>query len=113
MSIAFRIILIVVSVITLLYMVRKIRQSKLQIEHALFWVVFAVMLVILGVFPQIAIGLSQILGLHSPANLVFLFIIFILLVRMFQMTIEISRLEDRIKSLIQHEAIREYQEDKE
>ncbi len=113
MSAAFRIILIVVSVVTLFYMVHKIRQSKLQIEHALFWIIFAVMLVILGIFPQIAIGLSQMLGLQSPANLVFLFIIFILLVKLFRMTIEISRLEDRIKNLIQHEAIREYEEDKE
>lgn len=113
MSAAFRIILIVVSVVTLFYMVHKIRQSKLQIEHALFWIIFAVMLVILGIFPQIAIGLSQMLGLQSPANLVFLFIIFILLVKLFRVTIEISRLEDRIKSLIQHEAIREYEEDKE
>ncbi|MEG0962827.1 MAG: DUF2304 domain-containing protein [Lachnospiraceae bacterium] len=112
MSIAFRVILIIVSIVTLLYMIRKIRQSKLQIEHALFWVIFAVMLVVLGIFPQIAIGLSKLLGLQSPANLVFLFIIFILMVRLFQMTLEISKLEDKLKSFIQHEAIREYKEDK-
>ena len=112
MSIVFRILLIVASIMTLLYMVRKIRQSKLKIENALFWVVFSVFLVVLGIFPQIAIGLSEVIGLQSPANLVFLFIIFILMVRLFTMTIELSRLEDKIRSLIQHEAIREYEEDK-
>lgn len=113
MSIAFRLILIIASIVTFVYMVRKIRESKLQIEYALFWVVFSGVVVILGIFPQIAIGLSELLGLQSPANLVFLFIIFVLLVRLFQMTLEISKLEDKIRSLIQHEAIREHEEDKE
>lgn len=113
MSVTFRIILIIASIITFLYMLKKIRQSKLQIDHALFWVIFSVMLVVMGVFPQIAIGLSNMLELQSPANLVFLFIIFILLVRMFQMTLEISKLEDKLGSMIRHEAIREYEEDKE
>ncbi len=112
MSLFFRIILILASVATLLYMVRKIRQSKLRIEDSLFWIVFAFVLVILGVFPQIAIGLSNLIGLQSPANLVFLLIIFILMVRLFQMTIQVSRLEDKLRSLIQHEAIREHIEDK-
>ena len=112
MSLFFRIILILASVATLLYMVRKIRQSKLRIEDSLFWIVFAFVLVILGAFPQIAIGLSNLIGLQSPANLVFLLIIFILMVRLFQMTIQVSRLEDKLRSLIQHEAIREHIEDK-
>lgn len=112
MSVAFRIILIVASILTLLYMLHKIRKSQLRIENSLFWIVFAFALVILGIFPQIAIGLSELLGLQSPANLVFLFIIFILMVRLFQMTINLSRLEDKLRSLIQHEAIREHEEDK-
>jgi hypothetical protein len=111
-SLFFRIILILASVATLLYMVHKIRQSKLRIEDSLFWIVFAFVLVILGVFPQVAIGLSNLIGLQSPANLVFLLIIFILMVRLFQMTIQVSRLEDKLRSLIQHEAIREHIEDK-
>ncbi len=111
MSLFFRVILIVASVLTLFYIVHKIRKSQLRIENALFWVVFAFVLVILGIFPQIAIGLSNLIGLQSPANLVFLLIIFILMVRLFQMTIEISRLEDKLRNLIQHEAIREHKKD--
>ena len=37
MSIAFRITLIIVSVFTLLYMCKKVKQEKLQIEYSIFF----------------------------------------------------------------------------
>lgn len=113
MSLVFRIILIVASVISFLYMMKKIRQSKLQIEHALFWIVFSIIIVILAVFPQIAIWMADILEIQSPVNLVYLIVIFILIVKLFLDTLYISKLENKIKNLIQHEAIREHEEDKE
>ena len=54
MSIAFRITLIIVSVVTLLYMCKKVKQEKLQIEYSIFWTLFAIMLVLFSIFPQIA-----------------------------------------------------------
>ena len=54
MSIAFRITLIIVSVFTLLYMCKKVKQEKLQIEYSIFWTLFAIMLVLFSIFPQIA-----------------------------------------------------------
>ena len=38
MSTVFRVILIVVSLLTTFYILKKIRQSKLQIEYAIFWI---------------------------------------------------------------------------
>ena len=40
MSIILRVILIIASLLTILYMMRKIRQSKVQIEDSIFWVIF-------------------------------------------------------------------------
>ena len=36
-SLVFRIALIVCSILTTVFMIKKIRNSKLQIEHAIFW----------------------------------------------------------------------------
>ena len=47
MTMMLRVILIVVSVITMTFMMRKIRQAKVQIEAAMFWVIMALLLVIL------------------------------------------------------------------
>ena len=41
MTPVFRIVLIVVSLLSTYYILKKIRQSKLQIEYAIFWIVFA------------------------------------------------------------------------
>lgn len=115
MTIAVRICLIGVSLLTIIYMMRKIRQSKLQIEYAIFWVIFSVMLLVLSIFPQIAIGMAKFLGIDSPVNLVFIFIIFILLLKMFMMTIELSQMENKLKELIQKIGIKDKKmsEDKE
>ena len=45
MTMMLRVVLIVVSVITMTFMMRKIRQAKVQIEAAMFWVIMALILV--------------------------------------------------------------------
>ena len=107
MSLTFRIILLVVALVSFLYLIRKINKANLAIEHSLFWVLFSIVLVILAAFPQIAIALADALGIMSPVNLVFLVILFILLFELFQMTLKISRLENRLKNLVQSVALRE------
>lgn len=88
-------------------MMRRIRQSKLQIEYSLFWIIFAGLLILISLFPQIIYGLAAFFGVESPVNLVFIFIIFILLLKLFMMTIELSQLENKVKELIQQIAIKE------
>ena len=46
MTITLRIALILVSVGTFFLMMRKVRQSKVQIESAIFWIVLALVLVV-------------------------------------------------------------------
>ena len=107
MSIIFRIVLIVVSLGTMGYMLRKIHQAKMQIEDSLFWFLFSALLLVLCVFPQIATWATRLLGMMSTSNFIFLFIIFVLLVRMFHMTLKISQLDDRLKNFAQKMAIEE------
>ena len=82
MSVALRILLIVVSVMNTLNILRRIRKSKLQIEYSIFWLLFSMVLIVISVFPQIVIKLAQLIGFQSPANMVFLFVIFILMLAM-------------------------------
>lgn len=105
MSVALRILLISVSVLTTIYILKKIRQSKLQIEYAIFWVIFAGLLIILSVFPQIVYWCADITGITSPANFIFVFVIFLLLLKLFLVTIELSQLENKVKELTQEIAL--------
>lgn len=107
MSLTLRILLITLSVLALGYIIRKIRFSKMQIEYALFWIVLSIIFIVLAVFPSIAYWATELLGVMSTANLIFLAIIGILLVKVFMMTIEISVLENKVRDLVQQLGIDE------
>ena len=107
MSLTLRILLITLSVLALGYIIRKIRFSKMQIEYALFWIVLSIIFIVLSVFPSIAYWVTERLGVMSAANLIFLVIIGILLVKVFMMTIEISVLENKVRDLVQQLGIDE------
>ena len=110
MSVALRILLIVVSVMNTLNILRRIRQSKLQIEYSIFWLLFSMVLIVISVFPQIVIKLAQLIGFQSPANMVFLLVIFALMFKSFQSTLEISQLQYKIEELTQKIALEEHKE---
>ena len=107
MTPVFRIILIVVSLLTTFYILKKIRQSKLQIEYAIFWILFAGGLIVFSLFPWLVSMFTRVFGLLLPVNFIFLFFIFVLLVKMFLMTIELSALENKVKDLTQELALEE------
>lgn len=101
MTMMLRVVLIVVSVITMTFMMRKIRQAKVQIEAAMFWVIMALILVVFAVVPGAADLCARLLGIYSTPNFLFLFMIFLLIVKAFGMTIQLSQLESKQRELIQ------------
>lgn len=107
MTMTLRVVLILASVGTFYLIMRKIRQSKVQIESAIFWIVLAIVLVIYSLFPQVADFCAHVLGIYATTNFLFLFAIFVLIVKVFYMTIHISQLETKVKELVQQMALEE------
>ncbi len=108
MSIFLRLFMSIFAIGTFLFMFRKLRKSKVQLFEAFLWIIFSFGLVLLGVFPEIAIYFAQLLGIQSPINAVFLAIIFILIILNFLLTLKVSGLEMKVHSLVQELAIREH-----
>lgn len=106
MSITLRIMLLAASVLTAIWILRKIRKSRVKQEDALFWICFAAMLAILGSFPNISFIMANLLGIQSPANFVFLTIIAMLLEKLLSLSIQISFLESKIEIMAAELAIR-------
>lgn len=102
-----RIFLIVVSFISIVYVIRRIRKAKLKIDYSLFWIIVSVLIMLLAVFPQLAIKMASLMGVMSAVNLIYLVMIFILLLHNFSMTMKISSLESKINNLTEEIAIRE------
>lgn len=114
MTVMLRSVLVCVSVLLTFYVLKKIRHSKMKIEDSIFWVMFALLLVIFSVFPRLADFLSRLVGTYSTANFIFTFMIFILLVKVFFQSVKISQLERRVTEMIQAMALdRQEAEEKE
>ena len=107
MTMTLRIALVLVSLGTFSLMMRKIRQSKLQIESAIFWIVLSIVLVVFSIFPSVADFASRLLGIYATTNFLFLFAIFVLIVKVFYMSVHISQLESQVKELVQRIALDE------
>lgn len=105
MSIVLRIALILGALLALSIVVRKVRKSKIRIADSVYWVCAAVLLLILAVFPRIAYFFSDLLGFLSPSNFVFLVVIALILLKLFNLACDVSRLTDKIEQLSQELAL--------
>lgn len=106
MSLELRIVLLLGSILMLVYMVKKVKKSKIQIEYTVFWIVFGIFLILIGAVPQIVYIAARVLKVESPANLVLAFIILVLALKIFLMTIEMSQLEIKVKELVEEIALK-------
>lgn len=107
MSPVFQVLLIFGAVLMTYYILKRIRQSKLQIEYAIFWIVFSVILLVFSLFPFLVAMLTRMIGMELPVNFIFLFFILILILKAFFQTIETSALENKVRNLTQRLAIEE------
>ena len=105
MSIILRIILIAASLLSTVYVLKKIRKAQLQIQDSIFWIFLSFILIIVSVFPKLGIYVAQLIGIISPVNFIFLLMIFILFLKVFTLSLKVSHLESMIRNLAQEYAI--------
>ena len=108
-----RILLFLGSVVVFTIISLCIRKRRIQLKDGIFWVAFGFLLILVSVFPVLAVWASSILGIQSPSNCVFLILIFLLGCHQFFLTMRISRLEIKNNQLVQNIAIYRKLEDEE
>ena len=82
-----------------------IRKRRIQLKDGVFWIIFSFLLILISIFPVLAVWASRLIGIQSPANCVFLIMIFLLGCHQFFLTIRISQLEMKLNRLVQSVAI--------
>jgi hypothetical protein len=105
MSSSLRYLLIVAALLGFVFIIYYIRKSKLVISDSLFWFFFSLIMILIAINPEITYAISKKIGFVSTSNLVFLCIISLLLLRVFQLDIRISELTTKLKNLAQDTAI--------
>ena len=106
MSTTLRVLLLIASLVTAVWILRKIRKNRVKQEDALYWLCFAFMLAIFGIFPGLSFIMSSILGIQSPANFIFLAIIALLMEKLLSLSIQVSALENKLEIMAAELALR-------
>ena len=107
MSIELRITLILGVLAYLTGIIFLLSRKRINLKYSLLWMFSALILLLLAVFPQIVTLISNLIGIQSPVNAVFLFFIFCIILLLISLTSIVSKQSNEIKRLIQQLAILE------
>lgn len=107
-----QIISIISSLIFLFYIARLILKGKLREEYAIMWVICTVALVLFSFWRDGLAFASNMLGIYSPPNAVFIGAIFAILIYLLHLSIVVSKLQENNKVLAQQLAMLKQKEKK-
>lgn len=110
MDLRLQLFFICASFFTFFFIIGKIQKSTLNIEDAIIWILWAILLLIFSLFPIIPEFISSLLGFQSMSNFLFSLFIFFLYILLFYQSFKISKLREQHKDLIQQLSIKEYED---
>lgn len=101
MQLGLRILFLVVSLATLFFILSRIRKHSLNIDDAIIWILWGLLLLLFSIFPGFVVWAGSLLGFMSTSNFVLCIFVFFLYLILFLQTIKISSLREKNKELIQ------------
>ena len=90
----------------LLIVLRSLRSHRMQFEYSLLWICLSVVLILAAIFQKTADRIAAWVGIDYPPAFFFLVCLFVILVMLFQFSIRLSVLSDRIQRMAQEMAVR-------
>jgi hypothetical protein len=87
------------SLITLTLLFELMRRRRLREKYAVFWVVVALVTLVIAVFPDTLTSAADLVGVQVPANLLFFGASMLLLGVSIHQSYELGRLEERTRTL--------------
>ena len=100
-----RIYFIIISLIAVFYIVHDIRKKIFSIKESFWWMIAALIMLFLAIFPYSIDWLAQKFGISYPPSLLFLFCIIFLILMNFRNSKKISEQQMKIIELAQNLAI--------
>lgn len=99
------IFIVVVTAIALVFILRLVRRRQLAGKYAMLWLAVAFVLGVLAVFPGLLTNVSEWVGVYYPPALFLLVTTGFLFVVVIHFSWELSRLEDRTRTLAEEIAL--------
>lgn len=95
------------AVLIIFTVVEMLRRGRLRERHTLWWIIAGVLGLIAGIFPSLLDAVADALGVAVPVNLVFFVGIVVLFLVCLQQSSELTRLEERSRTLAEDVALLE------
>ncbi|MCR6491738.1 DUF2304 domain-containing protein [Cellulomonas sp. P24] len=93
------------ALITLAFMFELLRRRRLREKYAALWISLAVVVIVVGAFPELLNRIATLVGIATPLNLVFFLGLLVLLVVCVQLSAELSSLEHEAQTLAEESAL--------
>lgn len=100
-----QIVFIVGALVIVVLMMSLLRSRRLREKYAALWMLVSLAVLLLALIPPLQRWLAHIANVANPVNLLFGLAILLLLAVTIHLSLEISRLEDRARTLAEHVAI--------
>lgn len=107
MSVAAQILTIVIAVAGLVFVLYLVRKRRLKERFAITWLIVGVGMVVLALARPLLDRLSDSLGIQSGTTTVFLIAILVLLGIQLQLSVSVSRIEERLRDLAEAMALQD------
>lgn len=85
---------ILASIFTLFVVIDLLRRRRLRERHAVWWLLAGSVSLLLSIFPQLMVILSEFIGIEIPSNLIFFLGIVVLFMVCLQQSAELTKLEE-------------------
>lgn len=92
--------LLVLTIIVALLLRRQLRE-----KYAILWLIIGLALLTLAIFPDLLVGMSKLLGVAIPSNLIFALAIVLLVGVALHLSWELSRAEEEVRRVAEEVAI--------
>ena len=112
MAVNLRILLIVVSIILLLIVLNLVSKDKLTIKYSLIWVFVALLMLVLGAFPNFIGFFTRKIGFETTSNLVIGIFITMLSILTLSLTIIVNKQKEQIRNLVQEVSLLKSEKEK-
>ena len=84
----------------------------MQLSDSLVWLLVSFLMIVLAFFPRLGIWLSRLVGIETPVNFIYLVGIVVLLVLVFHLTVQHSKVKQQVIAIIQEISIENYLRDR-
>lgn len=100
-----QVILIGVTLLFCIFILVVTQKKKLSYKYTLMWLFFGFTTLLCAMFPNIIIGIAKLIHVAEPTNALFLIYIFLIIVIIFYISIALSKLLEKVTTLVQENAI--------